>query len=65
MRVFQEAQTGSEALAHEEWLINVPILIILAGTVALGRPAQEVAEPLIVARWVLRDPVRAESSGIC
>ena len=33
---------------YVEWLINVPILIVLAGSIALGRPAFEVAEPLIV-----------------
>jgi len=33
---------------YAEWLINVPILIVLAGSIALGRPAFEVAEPLIV-----------------
>ena len=33
---------------YAEWLINVPILIVLAGSIALRRPAFEVAEPLIV-----------------
>ncbi|CAE7944545.1 unnamed protein product [Symbiodinium sp. KB8] len=31
-----------------EWLINVPILIILAGQISLGRPAYEVSLPLVV-----------------
>ena len=33
---------------YAEWLINVPILLILAGTCALGRPGPEVAEPLVI-----------------
>ncbi|OLP86752.1 Granaticin polyketide synthase putative ketoacyl reductase 2 [Symbiodinium microadriaticum] len=33
---------------YAEWLINVPILLILAGTCALSRPAPEVAEPLVI-----------------
>ena len=33
---------------YAEWLINVPILLILAGTCALGRPAPEVSEPLVI-----------------
>eukprot|EP00930_Biecheleria_cincta_P075105 TRINITY_DN6229_c0_g1_i3.p1 TRINITY_DN6229_c0_g1~~TRINITY_DN6229_c0_g1_i3.p1 ORF type:complete len:374 (-),score=42.43 TRINITY_DN6229_c0_g1_i3:111-1232(-) len=31
-----------------EWLINVPILLILAGRYALSRPLDEVARPLVV-----------------
>mmetsp|Transcript_47402 Transcript_47402/g.138231 ORF Transcript_47402/g.138231 Transcript_47402/m.138231 type:complete len:329 (-) Transcript_47402:73-1059(-) len=31
-----------------EWLVNVPILIALAGASALGRPLREVARPLVV-----------------
>lgn len=70
------ANLGRSDLDHQpvytiffaEWLINVPILIILAGTVALGRPAQEVAEPLIVtnvymtfawtANFIPNEPIR-------
>ena len=33
---------------YAEWLINVPVLIFLAGQVSLGRPATEVAEPLLI-----------------
>lgn len=33
---------------YAEWLINVPILLILAGSIALQRPTPEVAEPLVV-----------------
>ena len=33
---------------YAEWLINVPILLILAGTCALSRPAPEVSEPLVI-----------------
>eukprot|EP00435_Cladocopium_sp_Y103_P042922 s706_g12.t1 len=33
---------------YAEWLINVPILLILAGSIALQRPTSEVAEPLVV-----------------
>ena len=33
---------------YAEWLINVPILLILAGSIALQRPTAEVAEPLVV-----------------
>jgi len=33
---------------YAEWLINVPILLVLAGSIALVRPIEEVAEPLIV-----------------
>eukprot|EP00438_Fugacium_kawagutii_P007631 Skav221472 [mRNA] locus=scaffold1700:448988:450557:+ [translate_table: standard] len=33
---------------YAEWIINVPILLVLAGYSALGRPLAEVAEPLII-----------------
>ena len=33
---------------YAEWLINVPILLVLAGSIALGRPGSEVAEPLLI-----------------
>jgi len=33
---------------YAEWLINVPILLVLAGTCALNRPGQEVAEPVVI-----------------
>ncbi|CAK9017262.1 unnamed protein product [Durusdinium trenchii] len=33
---------------YAEWLINVPILLILAGSCCLQRPPREVAEPLVV-----------------
>jgi len=31
-----------------EWLINVPILLVLAGSCALGRPLRDVSRPLVV-----------------
>ncbi|CAE7462092.1 unnamed protein product [Symbiodinium natans] len=33
---------------YVEWLVNVPILLVLAGGVSLGRPGPEVAEPLVL-----------------
>lgn len=33
---------------YAEWLINVPILLVLAGTCALGRPLSDVSRPLVV-----------------
>ena len=33
---------------YVEWLVNVPILLVLAGSISLGRPGPEVAEPLVL-----------------
>ena len=33
---------------YAEWVINVPILLILAGSISLGRPPSEVGEPLLI-----------------
>lgn len=33
---------------YAEWIINVPILLILAGSISLGRPPSEVGQPLVI-----------------
>lgn len=33
---------------YAEWIINVPILLVLAGSISLGRSAVEVGEPLLI-----------------
>eukprot|EP00438_Fugacium_kawagutii_P002028 Skav214240 [mRNA] locus=scaffold1133:195941:200937:- [translate_table: standard] len=33
---------------YAEWLINVPILLVLAGSISLGRPPSEIGEPLLI-----------------
>ncbi len=33
---------------YAEWVINVPILLIMAGSISLGRSAVEVGEPLLI-----------------
>lgn len=33
---------------YAEWVINVPILLILAGSISLGRPPSEVGQPLLI-----------------
>lgn len=35
-------------LTYAEWLVNVPLLLIIAGLCALNRPIEEVGRPLIV-----------------
>ena len=36
------------SVLYAEWVINVPILLILAGSISLGRPPSEVGQPLII-----------------
>ena len=44
----QTIGSSTQQLPAQEWLINVPILLVLAGTCALNRSTEEVARPLLV-----------------